>query len=64
MHTKQRPPQNPHKQWEVYTTTNQQQQNHRFRTDSRLSHLGGSNAFNWLQIFAIEYVVVKTQKIV
>ena len=31
---KQRPTQNPHKQWEVYKTINQQQQNHRHRTDS------------------------------
>ena len=32
---KQRPTQNPHKQWEVHKTINQQQQqNHRFRTEA------------------------------
>ena len=41
---------------------NQQQQNHRLKTGSR-SHLGGFNAFNWHQIFALDYVVVKTQKL-
>ena len=32
--------QNPHKQWEVHKTMNQQQQNHRLTTDSFLRHLG------------------------
>ena len=39
----------------------QQQQNHRLRTDSSLSHCGGLNAFYWRQIFALDSVVVKTQ---
>ena len=51
----------------------QQQQNHRLRTDSSLSHrvcVGGGggggvlNAFNWRQIFALGSVVVKNTKIV
>ena len=43
--------QNPHKQWEVHKTINQQQ-NHRLRTDSSLSHWGGGggglHSFYWL----------------
>ena len=39
MHTEQRQTQNPHKQWEVHNTINQQQQNR--RTDSSLSYRGG-----------------------
>ena len=41
---------------------NQQQQNHRLRMDSSLSHWG-LNAFYWYQIFALDSVVVKAQKI-
>ena len=43
------------KQWEEHETKNQQQQNHRLRTDSKLSHRGDLNAFNWRQIFALIY---------
>ena len=46
--------------------TIKQQQNHRLRTDSSLSHRGGGggvlNAYNWCQIFTLNSVVVKTQK--
>ena len=37
---KQRPTQNPHKQLEVHKTIDQQQQNHRLRTNSSLSYRG------------------------
>ena len=38
MHTEQRPPQNPHKQWAVHKAINQQQQNHRLRKVISLSY--------------------------
>ena len=46
-------------------TMNQQQQHHRLRTDSSLSHWGGGglSAFYWYQIFAIDSVRVRTQKL-
>ena len=48
------------------TITIQQQQNHRLRTDSSLSHWvgveGGLNAFYWLQIFALDSAVVEVQE--
>ena len=44
---------------------NQQQQNHRPRTDRSLSHRGlNLNPFYWRQIFALDYVAVQTQNIV
>ena len=39
-----------------------QQQNHRLRTDSSLSHQGGLNAFYWYQIFALDSAVVEVQE--
>ena len=45
-------------------SNNKQQQNHRLRTDSSLSHRGGGgvlNAFYWYQIFALDSSVVKVQ---
>ena len=46
----------------------QQQQNHRPRTDSCLSHCSGrgggcSNAFYWYQILVLDYGVVKAQQL-
>ena len=41
---KQRTKLNPDKQREVHKTINQQQQNHRLRTDGSLSHRGGEGA--------------------
>ena len=38
-----------------------QQQNHRLRTDSSLSHRG-LNAFYWYQIFALDSAVVEVQE--
>ena len=64
--SEQKPTQNPYKQWEIHKTINQQLQNHRFRTDSSLSHRGGGgglNAFYWRQIFALDSVVVNTQRL-
>ena len=52
--TKHRPPQT------MGATINQQQQNHRLRTDSSQTS-GGLNEFYWYQIFALDSVVVKTQ---
>ena len=50
-------------QWEKQSTTNQQQQNHRLRTDNSQSHWrGGLNAFYWYQIFALDSAVVEAQK--
>ena len=43
------------------TTMNQQQQNHRLRTDSSLGHRVGLNAFLWYQIFAIDSAVGEVQ---
>ena len=40
----------------------QQQQNHRLRTDSSLSHRGGLNAFYWYQIFTLDSAVVEVQE--
>ena len=43
----------------------QQQQNHRLRTDSSLSHRGGGgglNAFYWYQIFALNSAVVEVHE--
>ena len=45
----------------VTKTKSQQQQNHRLRTDSSLSHRG-LNAFYWYQIFAQDSAVVKVQE--
>ena len=59
MHTKERQTQNPNQQLEIHKTINQQQQNHRLRTDGILSYgSGGLNAFYWRQIVAIDSVVV------
>ena len=44
------------------TINNQQQQNHRLRTDSSLSHRGGLNAFYRYQIFALDSAVVEVQE--
>ena len=52
----------PHNQLEAHQTTDQQQQNHRLRTDSSLSRRGDLNAFYWYQIFALVSVIVKTKK--
>ena len=58
---------NPHNQWKAHQTTDQQQQkNHRLKTDISLSNRGGGgggglNAFYWYQIFAQDSVVVKAQ---
>ena len=41
---------------------NQQQQNHRHKTDSSQSHWGSLNAFYWYQIFALDSAVVEAQK--
>ena len=46
----------------------QQQQNHRPRTDSCLSHGsgrgdGGLNAFYWYQILVLDYVAVRAQQL-
>ena len=68
MHINQRPTLKPHKQWEVHRTINQQQQNHRLRTDGCLSHrvcvcvrgVGGEMHY-WRQIFALDNVVVKNK---
>ena len=46
----------------VTTTTNQQQQNHRLRTDRRLYLWGAIIAFYWYQIFALDSAVVEAQK--
>ena len=47
-----------------HKTIYQQQQNHRLRTDSILSHRGGDlNAFYWRQIVALDSVVVNTQNL-
>ena len=46
------------------TMNQQQQQNHRLRTDSSLSRWGGGgglNAFYWFQTFALDSVVSKAQ---
>ena len=42
----------------------QQQQNHRLRADSSLSHRGGGGliAFYWYQIFALDSAVVEVQE--
>ena len=44
------------------TTTNPQQQNHRLRKNSSLSHWG-LNTYNWYQIFALDSAVVEAQKL-
>ena len=50
---KQGPNINPLRQWEQKSTTNQQQQNHRLRTDSSQNHWGrswmggGVNVLDW-----------------
>ena len=57
---------NPHRNWEVHITINHQQQTYCLRTDSSLSQRrggGGLNAFDWRQIFDLDYVVVKTQQL-
>ena len=42
---------------------NEQQQNHRLRTDISLSYRGGGfNAFQWYQFFAVDWIVSKTEK--
>ena len=48
----------------VTINKSQQQQNHRLRTDSSLSHRGGGglNAFYWYQIFTLDSAVVEVQK--
>ena len=53
--------QNPHKQWEVNETINQQQPRLSLRTVSSLSYREGVglNAFYWRQIFALDSFVVK-----
>ena len=38
-----------------------QQQKHRLRTNSSLSHYGGLIAFNWRHIFALDCAVVQKQ---
>ena len=44
-------------------TKSQQQQNHRLRTDSSLSHRGGAYMhFFWYQIFALDSAVVEVQE--
>ena len=40
----------------------QQQQTHRLRMDSSLSHWGSLNAFYWYQIFALDSAVVEVQE--
>ena len=50
-------------QWEQQSTMNQQQ-NHRLRTDSSLSHWEGGcliDVFYWYQIFALDSAVVEAQ---
>ena len=42
---------------------NQQQQNHRLRTDSSLYLCGAKFAFYWYQILALESAVVEAQNI-
>ena len=66
MHNKTKTNTDPHNQREVHQTMDQQQQqNHRLRTESSLSHQGlgwgGLNAFYWYQSFALDSVDVKTQ---
>ena len=46
----------------VTTTTNQQQQNHRPRTDRSQIHWWVLNAFYWHQIFALEVAVLEAKK--
>ena len=46
----------------VTLSTSQQQQNHRLRTDSSLSHRGCLNAFYWYQFFALDSAVVEVQE--
>ena len=46
----------------VTINKSQQQQNHRLRTDSSLSHRGGFNEFYWHQIFALDSAVVEVQE--
>ena len=41
---------------------NQQQQNHRLRTDSNLYLWGAKISFYWYQIIALEFAVVEAQK--
>ena len=57
MHIKSKTNTEPRKQWEVHTTMNKQQLNHRLRTDSSLSYReggGGLNAFYRRQILALD----------
>ena len=65
MHTKTNTNKETHKQSGVHKTINQQQQNHRLMTNSCLSYEGGGGlkAFYWCQIFALDSVVFKTQKL-
>ena len=55
----------PTNRWEQQLTMNQQQQNHRLRTDSSLRHQGGwewgLKCIYWCQILALDSVVVKIQ---
>ena len=48
----------------VTINNNQQQLNHRLRTDSSLSHRGerALNAFYWYQMFALDSAVVEVQE--
>ena len=58
-------PNHPHNKGEVHKTIDQQQQNHRLRTDNSLSYRGGGgglNVFYWRQIFSLDSVVVKVRK--
>ena len=48
----------------VTINKSQQQQIHRLRTDSSLSHRGGLNAFYWYQIFALDSAVVEVQEMI
>ena len=46
----------------VTINISQQQQNHRLRANSSISHWGGLNAFYWYQIFALDSAVVEAQE--
>ena len=59
---KQRPTQKPHKQWVVYKTINQQQQNHSLRKDSILSHRG-NKCILLAPKLRHSFCFVKTQKL-
>ena len=59
MHNKTKTNTEPHNQWEARQTTEQQQQNHRLRTDSSISHRGLKCILLVPTLRPIDSVVVK-----